>query len=387
MLLRVATVIAISALVGACQVLHIDPARETVPLEQLLSGASVFGEAVPSAEVADAYVLAPNDAMDQFVAGHIAGGKTAVARMARLLGKLVKQGYFDAGYDANLSQTAAQTFDSKRGNCLSFTNLFIALARVADLDARYQIVDVPPRFDADSGLLVRNTHINVLVMDAEVRFARKGNVTVDFNAVQPNKYDTELVSDDYALALFYNNRSVDYWRSGDARRAFAYLRKALETSPDNADLWVNLGAFYSKHGGSEYALAAHYEALRLKPSSRPAMAGLAVAYERLGDLERSEKYAARVQYYRRRNPYYHFALAQVAFDELRYDETVAFIDYALSLKRDDHRFHYLKGLAHYELGERGHAEASLERAHELAKSKQVKRQYAETLAAFELTNS
>ncbi len=66
----------------------------------------------------------------------------------------------------------------------------------------------------------------------------------------------------------------------------------------------------------------------------------------------------RMQSYRKRNPYYHFALAQVAFDRLSYGESVAFVERALELKRDDHRFHRLKGRAHEMLGEPEAAQAS-----------------------------
>ena len=374
----VAVVAVVAALaLGACQTLPDDPTREAISSERLLSGVVVFGEAVASDEVPDAHVLESSDAMRAFVDPHIRSGSTSVARTARLLRKLVEHGYFERGYERHLTQTASDTFATKVGNCLSFTNLFVALARLAHLDARYQIVDVPPSFDSDLGLLFRNTHINVLVPNAELYGPARGDLTVDFNRADTQDYNTTLVSDAYAKALYYNNLSVNHWREGDLHRAFAYLAKALETHARNADLWVNLGAFYSKQGAYEHALSAHYRALRIDSRSRPAMAGLAAAYAGLGDMARSDAFTRRVEHYRKRNPYYHYALAQVAYEELDYVEALAAVDRALGLKTDDHRFHYLRSMAQLQLGDRSEARASLARAQRHATGQNAKRHYAE----------
>ncbi len=367
--------------IGACQSLPDDPAREKFSDQRLLSGVAVFGEPVSSAEVPAAAILESTVAMRDFVDPRIRTGGTSVTRAARLLRKLVDNGYFERGYERHLTQTAADTFATKAGNCLSFTNLFVALARMAQLEARYQIVDVPPSFDSDLGLLFRNTHINVLVRNADIRGAGRGDLTVDFNRVDTGDYRRWLVSDAYAAGLFYNNLSVNHWREGDDRSAFAYLAKALETHAGNPDLWVNLGAFYSKHGAYEPALAAHYRALRIDRRNRPAMAGLAAAYAGLGDMAISDAFTRRVEHYRRRNPYYHYALAQVAYQDSDYVGTLAAVDRALELKRDDHRFHYLRSLAQWQVGERMEARASLVRAERFAEQAQTKRRYARMAAA------
>lgn len=318
----------------------------------------MFGEPVSSGDAPDVALIEPTEPMREFVAGHVKEGRTSVARLGRLLGKLVEQGYFENAYRPDVTQMASAAFESKSGNCLSYTNMFIALARLAGLDARFQEVHVPPRFDADLGLLLRNTHINVLVVNGETRGVKRGDVTVDFNAIDTQEYPKKVVSDAYALALYYNNLSVQHWREGSPRLAFAYLRKAIETDAANPNLWVNLGAFYSKHGVYRHAVSAHARALRLQRYNRPAMGGLAVAYEGLGELELSLRYARRVQHYRERNPYYHFALAQAAFEDLKFGESVGFVNRALELKADDHRFHTLKGQAHAKLGEQEQAQAS-----------------------------
>ena len=47
-------------------------------------------------------------------------------------------------YDPSLTLTAADTFNRRAGNCLSFSNMFIAMAREAGLKAWFQEVKLPP---------------------------------------------------------------------------------------------------------------------------------------------------------------------------------------------------------------------------------------------------
>ena len=128
----------------------------------LLSGRMLFGEVVRASDFPDVDVLHVNDAMRAFIADGVSGASTNVSRLGRLLSSLVDVGFSEAGYEPSLSQTAEETFASQRGNCLSYTNLFIAMAREAGLIVHFQIARIPPTYDAVRGVLIRNNHVNIL---------------------------------------------------------------------------------------------------------------------------------------------------------------------------------------------------------------------------------
>ena len=46
-------------------------------------------------------------------------------------------------YD-EITRTASETFRARRGNCLSFSNMFVAMARDVGLDVQFQEVEIPP---------------------------------------------------------------------------------------------------------------------------------------------------------------------------------------------------------------------------------------------------
>ena len=366
---------------GACATA---PAVDYVEIERddLLTGRALFGEQVLASEMPDVDVLRVNNDMRAFIAGGISEASTKVSRLGRLLSSLVDDGYYEAGYEPSLSQTAEETFASKRGNCLSYTNLFIAMAREAGLIVHFQIAQVPPTYDAVRGVLIRNNHVNILVEGGQFYYGGTRDVTIDFNLEDPSGYPTRRVSDGYGIGLYYNNVSVERWKQGELRAAFAYLLKAFHAGgARNPDLWVNLGVYYLQGARHRQAVEAFRVALSLDPRNQSAIGGLGRAFESMGDLNQAAEYDAQLSRYRRRNPYYHFARAQLAFGEQRYNESLDILKKAIRLRDDDHRFYHLQGMTFRELGDLAAARNSWARALEESPLNWQKKRYVEMLTA------
>ena len=58
-----------------------------------------------------------------------------------------------------MTLTAAETFESRVGNCLSQTNLFVASARYVGLDAVYEVAQLRPTWDHAGQAILRYEHI------------------------------------------------------------------------------------------------------------------------------------------------------------------------------------------------------------------------------------
>ncbi len=373
-----------SLFASGCTVQQMDPQSDPDTVA-LLSGESVFGEPVSASEMPDVDLLGVSEEMQEFVDGEIGNARIPTVKFKRMFRGLTREGYFRESYIADSTRTATETFQRKSGNCLSYTSMFIALAREAGLDARFQLVNVPPSWDADSGYLIRYTHVNVLLRGFAYDTAYGSDFSVDFNDVLPDAdYPRREISDQDAASLFYANRSVQYLRSGDMRLAFVYLKKAIETSPRNADHWINLGAFYSKQDSLENALSAYEVALSLDPGHRGAISGLGRTNLQLGNLEEAEYYNDQVTRYRERNPYFHFALAQAEYEQGQYRTALESINTAIDLKYRSGRFHFLKGLTQYKLGDLESAQTSFDRASRYGNYRDLKRRYVNGLAQADL---
>jgi len=370
-IMRSIVVAATASLAVACAGPGLRGDAVAIPDEALLSGEILFGKAVETGSIADPGMFELDDAMRAFVARNVDGSNAARERMRRLLSAMIESGLMSLDYDDAKTKTARQTFHDRVGNCMSFTALFVALAREADLDVTFQTVEVPPIWYADSDLVILNNHVNALVKQ---NFGSR--VVVDFNVTElKGEYDTHEVSDEYALALYFNNVAMDALRHGDLEQSFRLLKKSIETYPDIAGNWANLGVIYSRSNEDDYAIAAYHKALDLDKSHRPSLTNLASIYKSRGDGERAEYYARQVRRYQDQNPYYHYYHALAAYNNGDLEAAEERLARALDLKDTEHKFFQLQGLIAERHGDRNMALASFEQALDLAVYSDARRIY------------
>ena len=332
--------------------------RSEISEEDLLSGRALdasFAVATPVVSIHDAFAL--DDDMHAFVR-QIGSAGDASTRIIRLLQAMRQRGLFSLEYNEAVTQTVSGTFHEHRGNCLSFTMLFIALAREAGLRARYQLVDVPPQWNLDSDLVVIANHVNAVIDSTSDH-----DLVVDFNKANVRgDYTARKVDDAYAASLFYTNLGAEAMIKRDYPQSFTLLREAIRARPDVASPWVNIGVLYGRQGRLDYAEAAYLRALQIAPQERSALANLAGVYEAMGDSERAAEYRERVRHYQDINPYYHYARAQKAYHDEHYEDTLAELKRAIRLRNDESVFYALQGQALTALGREDDAAKSFARA-------------------------
>ena len=299
---------------------------------------------VPSREAI--FFLTPD--MRTFVRNSLVRNASPDRTTRRLVRRMVAKGFFPDDYYTDETLTAQQVFDQHTGNCLSYTTLFLALARHAGLDARYQLAHLPPSWSSDGGFIVRNRHINVQVRDPAK--TQSDWLTVDFNRISSSSlYPHQTVSDEFALSSFYNNMAVNHLYQQRIPETLALLRAAIEMAPYNPDAWVNVAALYSRAQQYDNAIEAFNIALETSPNNETALSGLARMHKILGHQEAAETYQNVLTRRRERNPFYHFATAQAAYEQHDFATSLESIDRAISLNRRMPHFHYLRGLIQYQL--------------------------------------
>jgi len=353
-----------------------DAGRVTAP--DLLAArplpASAAADTAAPTDAAD--VLAVSPEMQAFVADHVARGATRPMKLWQLTSALIHVPGFHLTYDET-TRTAAATFKARRGNCLSFSNMFVALARQAGLQAWFQEVDAPPDWSFRDDAFVLNRHVNVLV-----DLGRAGQRVVDFNLDDfKASYDRRVISDARALAHYYNNVAVERLRSGDGAAALACLRRALASDPEFSPAWTTLGTLYRRGGQGGHAEGAYLRALVADGGDTVAMSNLSWLYEREGDADRAAWYRHRVLAHRDRNPYYHFQLGKEAFDKGDYDTAIAEVERAARAKRNEDQFYFLLSLAYRQKGDPRTAARYLARAQRVAATDELRRRYESKMEA------
>ena len=316
----------------------------------------------PVVQIDDVDVLSVSPAMDEFLERYVLKYSNPQTRLEMLVTAVIKSGVLGFDYDGIRTMTASEAFKSRTGNCVAFSNLMVALARRAGLDARYQEVYISPQwsdFQDDTVLLLK--HVNVVIE------SRSASWVVDVSTVEIRATDRRrIIKDSYAKALYLNNIAVEALLENDLPKAYAYMRRAIETDASVTDSWVNLGVIYGRNNQLHDAAFAFNRALQIDPNEYSAMSNL---YELYIAQERYESAAAlesRVERYRRKNPYYLLKLSDEALEQEQYKESISLLRKAIRKKEDDHKLHFALARTQYLSGELAEAESSLLRARELA---------------------
>lgn len=363
-----------SMLLLACSAAFAETGGIPITLDELLAGTALGLGPDPPAIPSNEDVMALSDEMREFLDTHIGRRAGDQIKLRQLFNAVFNREAFGLAYDET-TRTAAGTFAAKQGNCLSFTFMFVVLARGVGLQASFQEVDIPPEWTFDQNTFILNRHINIHV-DFDV-----GTIpakTVDFDIADFRAdYDMDIVSDQRARAHFFNNLGAQHMQQGETAAAFYAFRKAIaENDVSFAPAWVSLGALYSRMGIDHHAEAAFLKALEIDKSDLTAMSNLTVLYNRRGEPELAESYRKKVRTHRRRNPYYRFQLARMAYHVEDYDLAIGHLKYAMRKNRDDDRFCALLGLVYFEMGDEQKSRRWMARAEKYAERDSMKRIYS-----------
>ena len=221
------------------------------------------------------------------------------------------------------------------------------MARHQGLQAQYQTAQVRPQWDRRGELLVLSEHINALGS-----LGGSSQYIVDFTPdVQLQQQTAEVITDQQALALYFNNVAVDHLVNQRIDEALQWFRYALETDPDLAIAWNNMGSTWNTAGDDELAKYSYLKAAWLDKNYPTAVNNLARFYSLRGNEEEAERYRRAVQRYNNRNPYYHYVLGNIAFNEQDFEQAQKHYQRAIQRNRLEPDFYLALGLTYRELGQ------------------------------------
>lgn len=312
-------------------------------------------------EIEEADLLGLSPEMKEFVDTHVADPSNGETRAWKLAFSMLDPWAFDFTYDPRVTLTAEEAFRQRKGNCLTFSNMFVAMARSIGLNAWYREVEIAPEWSNVHDTLLVSKHVNAEVHE------RMQSYVIDVSRRQVQKGErARRLSDREAAAQFYNNLGAEALVVNDLPRAYAYFRKAAETAPAQAYAWSNLGVVLRRNGQTDAAMLAYRTAMRLDPDQSVAVNNLYTIYDEDGQLEAARTLQARVERNRRKNPYYLHYLAEVANEEHRWEDAQNLARRAIRIEPGEYRFYYTLARAQFLGGKEQLAQSNLDQARRLA---------------------
>jgi tetratricopeptide (TPR) repeat protein len=263
----------------------------------------------------------------------------------------------DLQYELRPTRNAVETYRSRRGNCLSFVNLFVGVARERGLNPFYVEVTDYQKWNHREGMVVSRGHIVAgLYLDGILR-------TFDFLPERRKAYkEFKPIDDLTAAAHYYNNLGAEALMEGDLETARGYLETATRIAPDFDKAINNLGVALARGGEPERALEMYQRGLQVDPENATILTNMTRAYQQLGRTREADELLARIEATNTTNPFFFVYLGEMALSRGDNPKALEYMTKALRQDSELAEVHVGFVKVYMALGEMDKARHHLERA-------------------------
>ncbi len=255
---------------------------------------------------------------------------TPEQRLRYLVRYLGDAGYVNFQYQEGRSLTAKQAFRERRGDCMAYTNLFMALARHLGIEAYFVHVSQVKNYYERAGWLFVSSHVAVGV--GKGPGALIVDLSWEISDWQLSLY--ESIDDGQALSLYYNNVAVDHMVGGRYAEAERLFRFWIQREPGLPELPNNLGVLLNRRGRHDEALALIDEAVARFPTYKPLFTNGITAARGARRPDRAEDLERRGQALEQSDPFFLFARGVGLYEDDRFLPAARALEQARDAKPD-----------------------------------------------------
>ena len=228
-----------------------------------------------------------------------------MARVQAIVDFMTGDGGLGLRYRERPTFGVVESYERREVNCVSFTLMFVAIARASGIRAQVQASDVIVAAHVLDGMVYRVMHMNA---GAEVN-GKVASIDVGWRGVSAER-EAHRISDARAVALLHDNRAIEWLLQGATTMAFEEMDRALELDPSNPSSWNNAGVIEARSGHGDQAERAYLQALALDRDHIGALSNLARLYRARGDDAQANAYDKRLGRVQARDPFSQYLLGQ-----------------------------------------------------------------------------
>ncbi len=349
------------------------------PLAHALSGELILGRGYKADELPDEDLFGVSPEMKAFAESSTTQARRPDSKAEALhLALMTAAGAGGRGitYSAYNTNTGIKAFEQRQANCLSYTLMYVAMARHLGLNAHVNEVILPPTWDmraADTYVFMRHVNAKVFIPHRrKLSWVRGGTeemgdivVDLEMRRFKPH-YRQRVIDKELVSAQFYSNRGMELAAEGNSEQAFLYLRKALLMSEEPSYIWSNFGSFYRRLKFYTQAEAIYLHGLSLNPRDYTIMHNLSGLYFELGNVEKHREYQRRVRIHRNANPYYMFKRAEELVAAGDDNQALLVLKKAIKAEQEEQRFYRLAKEIYERKGDEENAELMRDKIYQLS---------------------
>jgi len=246
-------------------------------------------------------IFALDDNIKHMVATDLLAIMDKRKRAIKLLAQIFNHKNIGLAYQRSANLTASETYYSKQANCLSLTIMAYALAKEAKLNIRFQAVNVPEFWVRNGQYNMLTGHVNLLVFVKNIAnktiIYGSDSMQIDFAPYIANKrFSRRFIDKETVTAMYYNNKAAQAIVDKQYRRAYTYLKAAVQNKPSFSIGWGNLALLYRLNHLHELARKTYLYALELNPNNLTALANYGLLLSVLGEHEKALAIQKKIQH-------------------------------------------------------------------------------------------
>lgn len=351
--------------------------------------ADIFVDAAfkpPSMRVDPQEALALSPAMQRFAETEMASEIRNKGLRDGLIDALYTKGRLQLDYDAEVTRTAAEAFDARRGNCMSLVLMTAAFARHFNMPVRFNSVYLEENWTRSNNIFFVAGHVNIslarpLSAGRSTVFGDPELLTIDFLPPdQVRGHRGRVVDESTILAMFLNNRAAEALTVGKVDDAYWWARAAVQTDSRWLSAYNTLAVLYRRKGLMDRAEATLRLVLDREPLNTQAMSNLILVLSDTGRNQEAQAYANQLAQIQPVPPYKFFDEGLAAMKAGEFAAARQLFRKEVARAAYVPEFHFWLGLANYGLGDVSGARGEIVKALENSATVKDREMYGAKLA-------
>lgn len=320
----------------------------------------VFDDAAfkpPAVKIDPQEAMALTPAMRRFAENEMAAEIRSKGLRNGLIDALYTKGRLQLDYDSEVTRTAGEAFDARRGNCMSLVLMTAAFARHFNLPVRFNSVYIEENWTRANNIFFVAGHVNIslarpLATQRATVFGEPDLLTIDF--LPPDEvrgHRSRAVDESTIVAMFLNNRAAEALTVGKVDEAYWWARAAIMTDSRWLSAYNTLAVLYRRKGLGDRAEATLRLVLEREPLNVQAMSNLILVLSDAGRQEEAQKYANQLAQIQPVPPYKFFDEGVAAMKAGEFATARQFFRKEVARAAYVPEFHFWLGLANWGLGD------------------------------------
>ena len=371
----------ISGLLNACGVAAVNseaPQELSVDLDT-----DLFGKPPAVISVAEIHELSAEQrrAFQRYFDDSRNRDKTPHRRVADYL-QSVTQGFHYRGE----TYTASEALEHSAGNCLALAILTTGLARLANVEIEYQLVDSAPVFESRANHIRRSLHVRSLLIDPaweppEGHFVlSRPGINIDYFPSTLMRFIRNIDESEY-FAMYYRNIAADAIEEQDLGQAYWLLMESLDLSPASPESLNMLAIVFDRAGDKRKSEEIYRYGIQYADRRVSLLRNYGIFLRREGRVAEAEEIDAMLAEQNDPNPFDWIYAGLEAYNDGEFRKAIDLFGKSVQLAPYLHEGHFGLAKAYYQLGNLTRAKHELEQAMSNAEAATTRELYEVKLAA------